>query len=76
MDPFPSCLTYPRWIQWTREFPDAATRLLALTLTPATQPVHPVIDAYSGLMLKALQAYAAGAVTADPDPVPQLDLYS
>ena len=71
-----SWLTYPRWIQWTREFPEAAARLLALTMTPVTQPVHPVTEAYSATMLKALQAYSTGAATSDPDPVPQLDLYS
>ena len=50
-------LTFPRWIQWTRQYPDAATALLALALTPDTDPVHPVTEAYSAVMLRALQQY-------------------
>lgn len=50
-----AALTYPRWIQWTRQYPEAATALLALTLTP--DPVHPVTEAYSAVMLRALQQY-------------------
>ena len=52
-----AALTYPRWIQWTRQYPEAATALLALTLTPDPDPVHPVTEAYSAVMLRALQRY-------------------
>ena len=53
----PATLTLPRWIQWTRQYPEAATALLALTLTPDPDPVHPVTEAYSAVMLRALQQY-------------------
>lgn len=68
-------LTYGRWIQWTREFPEAAQRLVALTLTAPEDRVHPVTEAYSAHMLVALQAYAAAQGT-DPDPAPSQARYA
>ncbi len=41
----PQHLTFPRWIQWTRQYPEAAAALLALTLTPDPEPVHPGTEA-------------------------------